>query len=78
MFYPGEGDGPLFAALAEPQQEGPRTLVTQHSLLPLLTDKAHDGTTHRENNTLLLKSKTQTSTSVSSRTHHSRETAGVS
>lgn len=56
VFYPGEGDGPLFAALAEPQQEGPRTLVTQHSLLPLLTDEAHDGTAHRENNTLLIKS----------------------
>lgn len=40
---PGEGDGPLTAALAEAQQEGPGTLVTQQVLLALLADEAHDG-----------------------------------
>lgn len=40
---PGEGDSPLAAALAEAQQEGPRTLVTQQVLLTLLADEAHDG-----------------------------------
>lgn len=48
VFYPGEGDGPLFAALAEPQQEGPRTFVAEQSLLPLLADEAHDGTSRGE------------------------------
>lgn len=40
---PGEGDRSLSAALAEPEQERPRTLVAQQSLLPLLADEAHDG-----------------------------------
>lgn len=47
VLNPGEGDGPLSAALAEPQQEGSGTLVAQQSLLSLLTDEAHDGAAHR-------------------------------
>lgn len=44
---PGEGDGSFSAALAEPEQEGPGTLVAQQSLLPLLADEAHDGAADR-------------------------------
>lgn len=43
MLNPGEGDGPLAAALAEAQQEGAGTLVAQQVLLALLADEAHDG-----------------------------------
>ena len=43
---PGEGDGALPAALAEPEQEGAGTLVGQQSLLPLFADEAHDGAAH--------------------------------
>lgn len=57
---PGEGDGSLPAALAEPQQEGAGTLVTQQGLLALLTDETHDGaagkskkTTHSHRDTHL-------------------------
>lgn len=60
MLNPGEGDGSLTAALAEPQQEGARTLVAQQGLLPLLTEEAHDGaagkgkkTTHSHRDTHL-------------------------
>ncbi len=48
MFDPGEGDGTLSAALTEPEQEGTGTLITQQSLLPLLTDEAQDGAAHRQ------------------------------
>lgn len=48
VFDPGEGDRSFSAALAEPEQEGTRTLVAQQSLLPLLTDEAHDGAAHRQ------------------------------
>lgn len=51
VFNPGEGDGALPAALAEPQQEGARTLVAQQSLLSLLADEAHDGAARREKTT---------------------------
>lgn len=44
---PGEGDGTLLAALAEPQQERPGTFVAQQRLLPLLADEAHDAAAHR-------------------------------
>lgn len=47
VFDPGEGDRSLPAALAEPEQEGTRTLVTQQMLLPLLTDEAQDGAANR-------------------------------
>lgn len=55
VFHPGEGDGALPAALTEPQQEGPGTLVAQQSLLPLLTDEAHDGPSHTGREEFLLK-----------------------
>lgn len=55
VVHPGEGDGPLFAALAEPQQEGPGTFVAEQSLLPLLTEEAYDGTSHRENQEVTFK-----------------------
>lgn len=60
VLNPGEGDGSLAAALAEPQQEGAGTLVAQQALLALLTDEAHDGaagkgkkTTHSHQDTHL-------------------------
>lgn len=48
VFDPGEGDGALPAALAEPEQEGTGTLVGQQGLLPLFADEAHDGAAHGE------------------------------
>lgn len=51
MFDPGEGDGSLPAALAEPQQEGAGTLVAQQGLLALLTDEAHDGAAGKDKTT---------------------------
>lgn len=39
--HPGECDGPLPAALTEPQQERPGLLVLQQSALTLLADEAH-------------------------------------
>lgn len=43
---PGKCDGSLPAALTEPEQERPGTLVAQQSLLPLLTKESHDATAH--------------------------------
>lgn len=45
---PGEGDGSILAALTEPEQERPRTLPAQQSLLPLLADEAQDTPAQRK------------------------------
>lgn len=42
VFDPREGNGAFFAALAEPEQEGPGALVAQKGLFALLTDEAQD------------------------------------
>lgn len=82
VFDPGEGDGSLSAALAEPEQEGARTLVSQQSLLPLLTDESHDaaaGGENKQTHVYRLNSPPTDSRSFTraSLTHRSRGTAGV-